>query len=449
MNLIEPSKNAPCPCGSGKIYRKCCGRGAAPSSAARPAASHKLDMKLVTRLLRFAREELKTRWRPRREFPWETDLDSPQMLAFVPWALFRLEVDGRPAVAWYMEAHGTALSPEERCWLEAQSKAWLSFWEVTAATPGVGVEARDLLTGENRFVQEVLASKLLVKGDAILTRVVDFENCSVFAGMFPRPLPPEVSKSVVETAREAFEVRSGSISVDRLREPDADFTLVEIWEEAIEELSRRPLPKLQNTDGEAMLMTTDTFRMNARSVAEVDRRLSALDGAQRDEDGAGGVTVTFTRPGNRMNPSWPNTVIGMAKLKEDALLLETNSLKRADALRGLVEGTCPGLLEHEGRRHMDPPQMLKEHRSAGPPVAFSSSPEAHKALREFKKKHYESWAAEAIPALGGLTPEQAARRPKDRERLLQLLKGMEYREQRQPEPERYDFSILREQLGLL
>jgi hypothetical protein len=47
-----------------------------------------------------------------------------------------------------------------------------------------------------------------------------------------------------------------------------------------------------------------------------------------------------------------------------------------------------------------------------------------------------------------MTPQEAAKGPVGHEMLLQLLKEMEYDEAGLPERERYDFSSVRQRLGL-
>ena len=59
-----------------------------------------------------------------------------------------------------------------------------------------------------------------------------------------------------------------------------------------------------------------------------------------------------------------------------------------------------------------------------------------------------AWVDESIPALGGLTPREAAAKPSAREQLDLLVRDMENHESRLPAEERYDFNRLRNELGL-
>lgn len=141
--------------------------------------------------------------------------------------------------------------------------------------------------------------------------------------------------------------------------------------------------------------------------------------------------------------------MGSARLKGNVLRLETNSLRRAEDLRRRVEEACPGLLVFLGREQKEAESIWKE--AAKDPTAAAprpKSPEEQAFVREFKERYYEAWMDQSIPALGGMTPRQAAGGPLGRGMLLQILKEVEHHETNLPEGERYDFSILRRKLGL-
>ena len=69
-------------------------------------------------------------------------------------------------------------------------------------------------------------------------------------------------------------------------------------------------------------------------------------------------------------------------------------------------------------------------------------------LRDFREKHMRGWVDESIPALGGLTPREAARTPRARPALELLLQDIERTESNTPPEQRIDLSWLRRELGL-
>lgn len=447
--MPDVGRNDPCPCGSGKKYKRC--HLAVEERAPRPApqraqARHSIDQRIVSEMLRFASRYL-PKWNPVAEFEDSLGGNADDAQLFAPWAVYHSMVDGRPVVDWYREQQGNRLSSDEVEWLAAQRRAWLSIWEVLDVNPGETVTVRDLLSGEERLVHEVSGSHMLVKRDAILGRVVDDEGISVLCGIHPRPLPPLSADAVVREARRELRVRTRPVSVERLRKEETTDLLIGLWYTVLEQLDHQPLPRLQNTDGEELLLCVDHFDIAPGAGDEIAARLRALEGAEAlEEDGT--LEVTFTRQGNAMHASWENTILGRAELAEGRLKIETNSNRRADLLRRKIEEACTGLLVHRVREHDDPAALLAQAGRAKP-AEREPRPTAEAALeREFKARHYSEWTRQPVPALGGATPLEAVRRPAGKRRVELLLKEFEHHENRLPAEERFDLSRLRKELGL-
>jgi len=155
----------------------------------------------------------------------------------------------------------------------------------------------------------------------------------------------------------------------------------------------------------------------------------------------------FTRPGNTLNPSLDNTVIGHAIFTGSTLRLETNSRERADALRERVGAVCGDRIRHRAREHADPLS------SRAAPLERNTAPEpppleAAQLILDFKQRHYAGWPDLPLPALRGKTPREAVRTARGRASVDVLLKEMENLEQRSAGGAAFDFSELRRALGL-
>ncbi|MFQ5478668.1 MAG: YecA family protein [Candidatus Binatia bacterium] len=440
-------RNDPCPCGSGRKYKKChlpldeaervSGGGA--------AAVHELDARLVSELLEFASVCFGSEWeRFSRDF---VDVSEALQLA-LPWSVYHFEIEGETVLDWYIEESGQRITRAERAWFAAQKAAWLSVWEVTAIEPGATVTLRDLLSHESRCVIESGASQELVVRDVLLGRVVDHEGVSLLCGVHPRPLPPLDAAEVVRRARGRLR-RKRAVPVERLREERFGRYLIKRWEEAVGALDRRSAdpPDLRNTDGEPVLLTTDHFRIEPGARAEVEARLAALEGVERPESDEDPAVYSFLKPGNRVHPTWENTVVGLARLSDDGLRLETNSTARADALRGRVDDACGGLIHHRVREHVDPrsPAVQRDVRGR---LSAPPTPEAERLVVDFKTRHYAAWLDQPLPALDGASPREAAGTAQGRTALDLLLKDMENREQRSSGPAAFDFAALRKELQI-
>jgi hypothetical protein len=125
-------RNEPCPCGSGKKYKKCCltrepggvpaeqavGTGAGRGEHADaevgppPVGPRELHEVLVDRLFRYARSRFGRSWLAGAERAFRSPVPAPEF--FGPWLLFHYPVDGKPVVEWFHEEWGAsrlAISP--------------------------------------------------------------------------------------------------------------------------------------------------------------------------------------------------------------------------------------------------------------------------------------------------------------------------------------------------
>ncbi len=446
-----PSRNAPCPCGSGKKAKHCC--GARLSLAALPlgAALHRMDERLVERLVEFANRRFGREWltEPMAAYFQLRPFEREDLQLFMPWVVNHWRVQGRPMREWFLEEQADRLTEAEHDWLLSQAGALVSVWEVREVREGEGLGVKDLLRGEERFVHEVKGSTMVKPRDAMLGRVVDHEGLSVFCGVYPRTLPPREADEVVRVARRVLKVRGEWVPRQKLASEGVDLGLIHVWMETVLELDQQPPPRpvLVNTEGQPLLLTTDHFCFPPQKRQAVLEGLLRLQGAELNEEGEP-TEILFTRPGNAMNLAWESTLVGRAWVSKARLRLETNSVERADALRQQVEAACAGLLAHRAREHADPEALLEE---AAPEEASEDEaprPELLAALREFKQRHYTGWLDSPLPVLKGKTPREAVRTPAGRRKVDVLLKQLEHGEALLPEEERTDITPLRGELGL-
>jgi hypothetical protein len=349
-----------------------------------------------------------------------------------------------------VEERGGALDAEGRAWVEGQRGAVFSYLEVVSAQPGVSICLRDLLSGTEQTVEEKSASRTARAREVVVARVVAVDDRAFLAGCHPRPLPPRAADEARRRLRAELRVRAAKVPAAKLRQATADGTIFRVWQEIVAELEARPLPRLENTDGEDLLLTVDRFDLAPGGAGEARRRLLEIPGAEAADDDAGETAaIAFSKPGNARSGMQPTTLIGRALLGGGTLKLETNSRERADGLRSLVEERLGPLVTFRVREHMDPVAQLagtdeRPARPAEPPPA-----EVVEVMRKVQAEHYRRCLDESIPALGGLTPREAARRKGASQRELDvLLADLEHCEAGRPEAERFDVAGLRRELGL-
>ncbi len=365
----EVGRNDPCPCGSGKKYKKCHLNAGPPAGGGAPLrheTPHEMDFRLARAIAQFAMRRFGDAWLGRMGDDFEDDEAVLQL--FLPWVAWTACVDGKRVAQHYFEANGERLSEEERAWFDAQGRAWLSIWEVTRIEPGT-IDVRDLLTGQKRSVREVEGSRTLVPRDTILVRMIDLRGASLFGGMYGRALPPTEALEVIRSVRAKLRAGRNEVAVERLMDPLTGRFLIDRWRDEVAEHDRRASipPILENTDGEALLFVTDSFKFDAAIRSEIETRLTAMDDVDNVNRKKNETEIVYVKTGNRVHPSWENTVIGRVVVGRDSLRVETNSEPRADALGRRIRDACAGLLHHASRDIQSPSEKGLASRATSKP----------------------------------------------------------------------------------
>ena len=179
-------RNEPCPCGSGKKYKKCCmAHGIDPARYTK----QKLNLfheRIIGELVRHGQKVFGPEAHNEAAaefFLWPEEEEAIdfgyQEALFYPWLLFKwmvapdAEESSRPGprnqtvVHSYLQHRGKKLDALEREYLENFAGAPFSFFEVTAAAPGKSIDLRDLLLDLEYRILDGKASRSLSKGDVV------------------------------------------------------------------------------------------------------------------------------------------------------------------------------------------------------------------------------------------------------------------------------------------
>jgi hypothetical protein len=425
-------RNEPCPCGSGKKFKHChLSLVEAPPPASPRAALHARDERIVRDILAFGVRRFGTEAIARGVRDAFGERVALGQLVD-PLLAYTRPIDGKPLAAHFLHAQGARLDADDRKWIEVQLATHLSVWEILRAEHGRGVDAVNLLSGERRFVHEVMGSEVLVPRDAILARVT-VHDVAVFCGVHESPLGPASADEVIASFRDGDLARG---------DWGAAVRLIELWHEQLSAAERKAaMPmKITNTDGHDVATVEDHFALARAALEPVFEKLVALDGVIVDERDRKGARLTFTRPGNALHASWNNTIVGSARLTSTRLIVSTNSIERAEALADRVRDVLGNLATWKKRMREGLPAMFGGETVTIDGQAIDSiSPSALDAFR--------AWLDSPLPKLGGHTPRQAARDAAGRRDVHLLLKEMENRHARKP-VDGFDPVQLRRELGI-
>lgn len=479
----KPGRNDPCPCGSGRKFKHCCG-----AAAVEPPET--LAWRRIRRLLEesnpelqrftvhaYGPEALDEAWREFMSFavaeqPFSPE--SPHLEIFMSWfhnfwspapdgssVVREKALLGVEPVGAYLLMRGARLDPMLCEYLESCLSAPLSFHRVEQVDPGKGFTLKDLVTGGEHAVSESSASKSTRPGDIVFAQVVQagglwlLECCAGFV------FPPIAQIQITDACRRLVGRRKKASFPLR----DYDLEMLEIYHAVVEPLVNPRLPTMQNTDGEPFSMRKVVFDIDSAERAfEALRPLDPGDDADlalaQERDASGRLVkaeLSWVEPLEKPRAGMSNRVLAFVRIEGSRLVAEVNSEARERRLRGVVEKALGPAARYRATEIQSLEQAMKEAGSRErtvPPRAIddallAESPEVQAILDEHMTRHYEDWVSERIPALGNRTPMQAMKTAAGRDAVEALVMQIERDSARMHPPMNPGIvRRLRERLGL-
>lgn len=450
--MSEAGRNDPCPCGSGKKYKRCCwpagGVGVRYTRRDREQALAALEVFVDgPGWLEIQDEADDEFWQD--VDPEETAIVDDELVALMSeqlfdwWLFFDYRYDGeRRVVDAFLEV-AENLSPGARAYLELAKATRLWAYQVTEVRPGQGMTLRDVVTGEEQRVVERSGSRGVHRWDVLATRIMPADKTGdpiLDGGLVA--LSPMRSERIIEWLKELV----SQPNAGALRFGEVVPQVHAAWITPFE------MPALVNFDGDPMVFARVYFDVeDARRVTEL------LDGAEQLE--------RVENPADSPRWSWSGTgkdrkepvVWGWFSLTGARLVFETNSAERAERGRELVEGIAGDVVKYRVTRTEDALQAIAaatEGRSrapgaqAGNPLPSALREGESAAVEQYMTEYYERWLDEPIPRLDGKTPREAARA--NDSRTVEMLKELEvmYEKALSSGQPAFDPSWMWEELGL-
>ena len=443
--MIDPGRNSPCPCGSGKKYKRCCLQRRQEIERAHATSSN-----AVSRALEWIEEQHPEATRTALDEGFFGGLSAAEreglgelsegyfemaQINSMEWLLAdgTLDLGDGPVTTTelFLGPGGPLLSTEGRAYLEALRRQPLQLYEVVESMPGEGLvlqDARDPEAAPCRVVERAASRSLPVR-ELIAARVIPGQPAVLSGAIYPfRDLELQAHQALDELeASERTDAGSRTLALAR------------IWLRRVV----APPPRIVDAStGEAFNLVTDHYRVLDR----IALRTALEDCHEVDGSGDDGW-VRLEEPEATIS----RTLVAINHGKRaDRIELFSRSLPLADDNRSWFEELAGTAVHFVTREIVDPLAATgnRPQTNSGNELESGLPPELRQELHQH---FYRNWADEPIPALGDATPREAVKTKRGRrqvERLLSSYETQDARTSRQTGEEAMNFGFLWEAVGL-
>ncbi|MEI8122637.1 MAG: SEC-C metal-binding domain-containing protein [bacterium] len=356
----ETGRNDPCPCGSGRKYKKCC---LLKEEATRPLTKQLLreaSAKAASLLMDFALKYPEPVKRPllNRPVPELPDEEAQSALSnnlLTPWVLYlwcppddseQILPSERTAVARFLRKEGSNLDGITRRFIEAARSEPFTYWQVQSVSPGESLLLQDMATGEERVVLDAASSSMASQWDIFFAQVVGLDGVNILNGMGLYPLPPFRFRQSVDTFISEIKPAGGSIDRHGLLRRQGD--LIHHYLKCIDDLLHPTLPELRNTDGDKLVFATSRYTFDAQYRQDVITALSTMCELEAEAEGKENGTAKFVWVAMPKSRSHKGKVAkATLSVGPDWLESECNSEKRDKTLSNRLLKQMGSLITHE------------------------------------------------------------------------------------------------------
>lgn len=448
-------RNDQCHCGSGKKFKRCCGitqsfpfveasdfewsklrqlEGIVIDKHLSPYATQELPSDTV----RFALDDCLP-----EDLPEDFDLELFFHNFFIPWFLFNWiplddfdikKFDPEKTISQnYLQIHGARLDSVEKRFIEAMNKTYYSFYSVLEVELEKKLVVKDILLGTSHTLKERQGTYALKRGDIIFSRILTLDNQSISVGMAPFTIPTRYHHNIIDFKDWLIEENENQELTPEILRDKSDTDLCDYFFDLTRAAFEKPT--FTNTDGELLQFTKSYFKvtinleeaMNLLLPLTLSKNAEAfLSDAKRNKSGViQKIEIPWLKKGNKKHKNWDNTVMGHITLQENKLILETNSEKRNQRGKKLLDKYLGDAISFQKTLIESPKQKLKSMSESTCNDEKSNNlmeqPESQEQIKAMMKAHWENWFDQPIPALNNQTPREAAKTNKGRERLEALL----------------------------
>jgi SEC-C motif-containing protein len=427
MSVI--GRNDPCPCGSGKKYKRCCLGKDAPALGAWTAGER--DSALAS-LMRFSRRTELDGDRAAAELAfWGKRLERMTLaqaretmdfeqsrFGFHEWLVFDCPLHGGGTIVErFLARAGGGLRSGERRYLERMRLSHLRPYEVQAVQRDEGLDLLDLWANKRVRVRERLATHQLVQWDVLAARVILGPEGEPVLDGSPYLYPAREKEVILRVLRRLGRSLRGKLP----RGDEATFfknigmVFHDLW---LELIAQRPLPTSVTPEGDEVVLCRTIF--DVRDRVALERALANHPELERQDDGS------YAWLAEKADEAGFRRGFGTFVLEKKRVVLEAVSRQRAERGRALLEAAAGPAVVYRATSSEGVQRAIERRPARRARPEDEVPPEAAaEIVQAFYERHYRSWLDESLPALDGRTPREAAGLKSARPKIIALLKDME------------------------
>lgn len=443
---MKTGRNDPCPCGSGKKYKKCC----LANTFVQVGREETIRKRLVDNLLELYNKKYRDTIEEAHVMFWDNFVPQEHLEGhlldiahqnFFEWICFDFVIDpneNKTLIDLYMEQN-KKITQDEHAVLTKMKNSCISLYEVQEVFPEKGLLLKDLVMGEEYDVKEKLATQGLRKWDIFATRLLLIDGQYIMSGSaFPYHL--HYKESILDSITQEYRDYQGEFpdgTMDMFLKESGDLFNF-YWYDPIQ----NPVyPKMHTTTGEPMVLSKAVFDIRVHDA--VVRALPKIKGFEQREEG-----YTWY---DKRKPDGSATILGTVKIQGNKLVLECNSRKRLERGKKLIVKAGADAIFHKADTFQDPIEAMKANKNRPPKREKELPIELQQEFyNQYMQKHYEGWFQDHIPALDNKTPLEAIKTPQGKQKVIELLKLYENGEERNRRDGRpiYDLGWVWQRLGI-
>lgn len=440
-------RNDPCPCGSGKKYKKCC----MPKEDTANLGNFRYEKKLAVRssavdkMLKLAAGKIgithievlmfltdSPLFEERNIDPFSGTEEDTFIFQYLLNSLliyaYPADSSGEQLWKYCLEKYSSRFSGEEVLFLQSLKDYTAGFFQVKEIDAGKYlIIAEDIFTSKTYKVMDRGISSTIKRNDIFAGLLIPYDKDSyLLEGGAPIVFPP-IQKDYIRDIADLLFVYSRSKLRGEINEKLSRFLNkypVSIYRIVLDYYYitlEAPPPKIMTTDNEEIVFSKSFYEVP--DMQDIKKRLLKVKGF-KDAGETGQETVI----------SWhnkKNTILGTAYLGSHELRFETNSNERLEKWKSIIKNMPVKFIKTEStdlQSMMEEMPDRQDFEDKDPGKAgMDDIPE--EAIRDFAldwwKKYYDEWPDTEIPFLGNKTPREAIKTDMGKQKVIDIIDDYE------------------------